>query len=655
MKKLTILLLAIISVVIGINTLQARNIHTGNKSKEGNPQYAKGDSLKWSIDFLNKLLNSNGEWYLTDYSYKRPIKGVVDYTENDPIDTIVVNMHKLLSDKKIVYLVDRRPQDIKDFKSVMGYISDEEAQRRIEKLQKQITDSLNNVNILVPTVIIDYETSKAPLVPKGNPQVLMNERKNELPISFKSLLYERLDANKYRPEMGGIPVDSVRSKIFDSCRKNYNDSIMHKWHDLAISSYRSQFIADYSKSKINEFKKQIERRNSKLLASYNDKAVDNVNDSLKHALKYLTDHAKADSTLMRLYNLSGEKTELWTANREMKPIRMYLKNAQNDSLSVILINQGKAGLKLIIDDGVVFMRLSSAQKHEITFKTIEPEQKLQKINLKTLEPLPWSLFGTGSIGFTQTSLTNWSKGGESSLAMLLLGKYNANYSKKKVKWETNGEVRYGANQTKSKGFEKNDDKLEIQSRLGYSAFDKWFYSAEADFKTQLAPGYNYPDKSKPISEFMAPGYLTFSLGLDYKPNKNFSLFLSPLTSKTTYVRDTAKISPINFGLLPGQKRLWEPGMIVKSNWHKKIMDNIVYETKEEFFNNYKYTFQKYAIDWEQTLTMQVSHHISTIVTTELIYDYNVKFPILNSAGTQIGLTPKWQFMELINIGLNYKF
>lgn len=655
MKKLTILLLAILSVVIGISNIAAQNTHSKNKAKEIIARTAKSDSLKWSIGFLNKLLNSGGEWYLTDNSNKRPIEGVIDYAVNDPIDTVVVNMQKLLSDKKVVYLVDRRPQDIKDFKNIPGYISDEEIQARVDKLQKRISDSLSNVNIPVPAVVLDYEISKAPLIPVGNPQDLMNKMKTTLPQSFKLDYYERFEAARNRQDLNPLPIDSVKNEIFNTCRKSYNDSVLTKWREQAISTYRNQFTDDYIKSKITGLKKRIDKRNLKVLADYNDKVVENVNDSLKYALKYLTVHAEADSTLLRLYNLTGEKSELWTANRDMKPIRMYLKNAQNDSLSVILINQGKAGLKLVIDDGVVFSRLSGAQKHEITFKTVEPEQKLQKLNIKTPEPLPWTLFGTGSVGFTQTSLSNWSKGGESSLAMLILGKYNANYSKKKTRWENNAEIRYGANQNKSKGFEKNDDKLEIQSRFGYSAFQNWFYSAEGDFKTQMAPGYNYPDKSKPISKFMAPGYLTFSIGLDYKPNKDFSLFLSPLTSKTTYVLDTAKISPKNYGLDPGTKMLWEPGIIVKSKWHKKVMENITYDTKEEFFNNYKYTFQKFAFDWEQTLNMQINHYISAMIMTELIYDYNTKFPILDATGKEIGRKPKWQFKELINIGFVYKF
>ena len=276
-------------------------------------------------------------------------------------------------------------------------------------------------------------------------------------------------------------------------------------------------------------------------------------------------------------------------------------------------------------------------------------------NLKKIVYPPWILFGNGSIGFTQTSLSNWAKGGESALALLIMSKYNANYSKDKTKWENSIEFRYGISQTKTRGFEKNDDKIELQSRYGYSAFKKWFYSAEMNFRTQFANGYKYPEMSKPISAFMAPGYLTLSIGLDYKPNKNFSLFLAPFTSKTTYVNDTAMIKPSTYGLESGKKKLWEPGIIVKANWHVNLAENITYDTKGEFFNNYRYTFQKFACEWEQVLLMKVNRSINCRIMTQLIYDYNTKFPILNEVGKEIGREPKWQFKELLTIGLTYKF
>lgn len=649
------LLLTFISLLTLTDYLQARNSDSENKLKEVTNEKQKSDSLKWSIEFLNRLLNSGGEWYLTDQSYRSPVKGILDYAEDEPVDTVVVNMHKLLSDNIVVYIFDRRPQNIKNTQNIPGYISEDYIQNRIEKLRIRLTDSLNSINIPVPPVVLDYETSKAPLIPQGNFQNVLNDRNYEMPLDFKSELYSRFANIRFRPDLSGISIDSLRNEVFVIYRKSYNDSVLVRWREMAVASYRNQYLADYLNSKVISLKNQIEKHNLEVLTGYNDKAVNSVNDSLKYALKYLTAHAETDSTLLRLYNLSGEKSEMWTANREMKPIRMYIKNAQNDSLSVVLINQGKAGLRLVIDDNVVFTRLSKAQNKEITLHTEEPERKLQKINIPKPLTLPWTLLGNASVGFTQTALSNWAKGGESSLALLFMGKYTANYSKDKTRWENSAELRYGVNQTKSRGFEKNDNKIEIQSRFGYSAFKHWFYSAEINFKTQMAPGYNYPDKSNPISSFMAPGYLTFALGLDYKPNKDFSLFISPLTSKTTYVRDTTSIKPKNYGLEPGTKKLWEPGTIIKSAWHKKLTDNILYDTKEEFFNNYRYTFEKFSFDWEQTLTMQVNHYLSAMIRTELIYDYNTKFPVHDTSGNEIGRKPMWQFKELFNIGFNYKF
>ena len=247
------------------------------------------------------------------------------------------------------------------------------------------------------------------------------------------------------------------------------------------------------------------------------------------------------------------------------------------------------------------------------------------------------------------------RSGESALAALIISKYQANYSKPKVKWENSAEFRYGISKSKSRGLEKNDDKLEIQSRLGLSAFKKWFYSAESNFRTQIANGYTFPDKVNPISAFMAPGFLTFSLGLDYKPNKDFSLFLSPFTSKTTYIRDTVLIKPASYGLSPGTKRLWEPGFIVKANWHRKITENITYDTKGELFNNYSYPFKKIAAEWEQVLLMEVNRFINVRIMTQMIYDYNTKFPIFDGAGNVIDKKPKLQFEELFTIGFAYKF
>lgn len=503
-------------------------------------------------------------------------------------------------------------------------------------------------------MVMESELSKAPYVPEGEMNILLAKQK-ELPKDFMLSLNNQIAALRFPANMTGAAMDSTLNVLFMTSRKAYNDSVMNRWRDKITFSYRSGIIAQKTDLRIKDYKKSVADQNLALLTDYNQKTVSVVNDSLRLALHYLITHAEGDSTLIRLTNLSDSKAELWTANRSMKPIRMYLKNAQNDSLSVILINNRKGELKLVIDDGVKLTRYAETQNRTITFETKAPDKKLLKVNLKQVVYPPWTLRGNGSVGFTQTSLTNWAKGGESALAALIISKYTANYSKPKVKWENSAEFRYGVNKSRSRGLEKNDDKIELQSRLGLSAFKKWFYSAETNFRTQIANGYAFPDKVNPISAFMAPGFLTFSLGLDYKPSKDFSLFLSPLTSKTTYIRDTTLIKPSKFGLLPGTKKLWEPGLIVKANWHKKIADNISYDTKGEFFNNYMYPFRKMAFEWEQVLLMEVNRFINVRIMTQMIYDYNTKFPVYDGAGKVTGQKPKLQFEELFTIGFAYKF
>jgi hypothetical protein len=450
-------------------------------------------------------------------------------------------------------------------------------------------------------------------------------------------------------------MDTMRMKQFNWSRQSYNDSIVFFKRDSLIQRYRENFVNQYSADVAAQKRGYLLNRNRALLNSYNESEISKVNDSIRLALRFLTDRAASDSSLVKLSNLTGQQTRIWTANQDMSPMRIFLKNEQNDSISVVLFSNGKGGVKMVIDDGVKFLRFTETEKKEITFHVKKPDGSLKKLNQRHYDPIPWKLYGIGTVGFTQTSLSNWAKGGESSLSLLLIEKYIANYSKSNFKWENLAEFRLGIFKSKTRGLEKNDDKLEIQSRVGLSAVKKWYYSGEMNFRTQMARGYKYPDKVNPISAFMAPGYLTFSLGMDYKPNKNFSLFLSPLTSKTTFVRDTALINPVNFGLEPGKKRNWEPGAIVKLNWHYPIIENIIYDTRAEIFNNYNYPFRKFNIDWEQTLVLQVTQRISSRVMTQVIYDYNVKFPIKDENGKQIAQQAKWQFKELFTIGFNYKF
>lgn len=627
-------------------------IPDGPKSKN---RSSVKDSLSWSVSLMKRVFNGSGEWFMTSDSFQNSVKGVIDYAENDPVDTVVVDMNHLLRTDSIPLIFNRRPENIPVKSLVPGYISADDLDRQVEARRKQVTDSILISVVIVPDDYLAEGLSKAPVVPPGEPKKMLPDMERTLPGAFvnryrKGLVDIILPANVTEDE-----IDTLKTRLFNSTRQFYNDSVLFSQRDFLIQTYKENFMARLTNEEATKKSNFLSSKNREILDNFNEAEVRKVNDSVRIALRYLTNHAAADSTLITVTNRSGYQARTWTANRPMVPTRIFLKNEQNDSVSVVLYNNGKGGVKMVIDDGVKFLRMAETQKKEIIFDQKKPDGKLQNIYLKPFDPLPWTLYGTGAVGFTQTALSNWAKGGESSLSLLLIGRYVANYSKKYVKWENNAEFRLGIFNSKTRGLEKNDDKLEIQSRLGISAFKKWYYSGETNFRTQIAKGYKYPDKDNPISKFMAPGYLTFSVGMDYKPNKNFSLFLSPFTSKTTYVRDTVLIDPSHYGLEPGKTSLWEPGIITKLNWHYLIRENIIYDTRAEIFSNYVYPFKKYNIFWEQTLVLQLTQYISTRINTQMVYDYNTKFPVMDSSGNEIDKKAKWQFKELFTVGFNYKF
>ncbi len=644
-------LLTVSLIVIFQQTLSAKDLSSNKDRKSGNIQ----DTLSWSISFMNKIFNSSGEWYMTNESLKKSIKGVIDYSENEPIDTIVVNLNKLLKSDYISPIFGRKAENIQDKVNVKGYVSNEDMNLMVESRRNQVADSLRKTLILVPDEYLSTGLSGAPIIPSGDPFQMMINMDRTMPVSFIRKFNKGWDNLKLPSNVTGAETDTLRVKLFAWTCQSYNDSIIFHQRDSLIQSYRKEYIDRLSSEFASGRRGYLEAKNRLLLQRYNESEIVKVNDSILVAMRYLTARAAADSSLVTLTNNSGTRAKIWTSNHGMSPMRIFLKNEQNDSIGVALYNNGKGGLRLVIDDGVKFLRLTESQKKEITFQEKKPDSKLQQVYLRQVEPLPWNLFGTGTVGFTQTALSNWAKGGESSISMLLIGKYIANYSKKNLKWENMAEFRLGIFSSKSRGLEKNDDKLEFQSRMGYSAFKKWYYSGEANFRTQIAKGYSYPDKGNPISAFMAPAYLTASVGMDYKPNKNFSLFLSPFTSKTTYVKDTVLVDPSNFGLDPGRTKLWEPGVIVKVNWHYDILENLTYDTRAEIFNNYNYPFQKFNVNWEQVFLMQISRHINARLMTQVVYDYNVKFPVKDENGTEIDKKAKWQFKELFTLGFNYKF
>jgi len=343
-----------------------------------------------------------------------------------------------------------------------------------------------------------------------------------------------------------------------------------------------------------------------------------------------------------------------------------------DSIGLWMENVGRKGIKLTLDDGVYFKKLSRNKNiDDFKFEEEKPDSDLRKITPVVVKPVYWKFGAESGINFTQGYLSNWVKGGESSVSALGDFTSYANYTKNKTKWENNFRFKYGLMKTGEKGLRKNDDLWEINTKFGQKAFGKfghdvmkkhgkeslknWYYSFLVSLKSQIEAGYNYPNDSVIVSSFMSPGHLFFVLGLDYKPSKTTSILISPITSKSTIVRDTVNIDQTKYGLDPDRKIKSEMGGYVKAKFLLKISDDISLDNKLTLFTNYLENPQNIDIDWEATLKMRINYYINANISTHLIYDDNIEVPLFNDEGTRVGSGPRIQFKELISVGFTFKF
>ena len=309
---------------------------------------------------------------------------------------------------------------------------------------------------------------------------------------------------------------------------------------------------------------------------------------------------------------------------------------------------------------------------KISAQVVEGEKNLRTKTADTLDG--WKSGGVFGISFAQTSLTNWAAGGENSLALNGFFSVHANYKKNKSVWDNSLDMGYGIlRQGKDIKFKKTDDKIDLISKFGQEAFKNFYYAALFNFKTQMTPGYNYPNDSVKISDWFAPAYALVALGLDYKPNAYLSMFVAPLTGKLTIVNNQMMADAGAFGVdkatYDGSGNLLTHGKLMKSEiggyvrfiysrskFESEFLKNVAFTTKVDVFSNYLKNPDRIDVNWETLIAIKVNKYINLNINTQLIYDDDIDIAVdKNKDGIIEAKGPRVQFKEILGVGFSYKF
>lgn len=297
----------------------------------------------------------------------------------------------------------------------------------------------------------------------------------------------------------------------------------------------------------------------------------------------------------------------------------------------------------------------------------EAENKLRATGTDTL--LGWKKGGLVSLNFSQAAFNNWAAGGQNSLSLNTLASVFMNYKAKNYTWDNMLDVGYGLLQQGNAVF-KTDDKIDFSSKYGKIATKDWYYAALLNFKTQMSPGYNYPDDSTKISDFMSPGYVLAAIGMDYKPNTHFTAFIAPITVKNTIVTSTVLSDIGAFGVDPaefdGNGVLIHHGKMLRTEYGgymRIVYKNTFFEdksvtllTKLDLFSNYLHNPENIDVSWETILGFRVNKYIVATITVNVLYDDDIDVFVDKNRDGIIDFTgPRTQLKEVLGIGFAYKF
>lgn len=259
----------------------------------------------------------------------------------------------------------------------------------------------------------------------------------------------------------------------------------------------------------------------------------------------------------------------------------------------------------------------------------------------------WRKSLSTGINLNQSAFSsNWKAGGVNSIALGSFFNGQANYVKDRISWDNSADLQYGVIKNAGQSMRKSLDRILLDSKYGLKISPHWNGFASANFLTQFAKGYKYDvdsvDNNILISNFMSPGFLTLSVGFEYKPVPWFSLRLSPFAPRFTFLSDqSVRPTPADvvYGVPVGKSIRYEwLAAQVQADLDKDIAQNLHLKVSYLTYANYE-TFAFNTIDHRLivTLTAKVNKFLSVNLTGNMLYDRDQDLKVQYSQSLALGL------------------
>lgn len=249
---------------------------------------------------------------------------------------------------------------------------------------------------------------------------------------------------------------------------------------------------------------------------------------------------------------------------------------------------------------------------------------------------PWSLGWIGTLNGSQATYRNWSQGGVNTVAVTGGTRFTAKYTLDRFVLDHSTSLKYGRARLNGNVGRKTDDEIRIRNQASRK-FNNPHYSliGQLSFDTQFYEGY---DRSftNIISKFMAPAYITETIGLAYTPEENLQMNAG-LSLKQTLVADTL-LSP-RYGLKDGSTFRNEGGISVGFRLSRQVMTNVSYSGTADTFTNLLRPVSSTVFKMNNDIVGKINDNLTTNIQFAVIFDDNV--------------TKKLQVKQVLSVGFSY--
>lgn len=373
------------------------------------------------------------------------------------------------------------------------------------------------------------------------------------------------------------------------------------------------------------------------------------NDSLNQPKMLYMERALLDSLLRPYYHIEVDSTKKNAFGRDIlitPKYRMVVDDITQDTSYIPIPKK--------ID---YFSKMRTFGIDTIGFSRAIELVKIKKTK-KAKDPVWWNEKNEIGFDLNEVAFVNWNAGGQNSISGLFKVHFSRVYEKIYTLWRNDISARYGLNNRENTGLIKTDDEIRVSSTFGYrkDTISNWYFSAQFNFRTQFTNGYKNPDDEDPISRFFAPAYLYLGIGSQYNLKEdNFSIYMSPLTLKSTYVFDQKLSDEGSFGVEPGERSRHELGILIRTKWENEIFKNVAMVNNLDLYTDYINEFGNVDVDWVLSFRFKINKLFQASFRTHLIYDNDIKVKEVGEDGMEEILGARVQFKQQLGLGIIYAF